>query len=74
MWVYESPIGLMEIKFNSSSGKYLLIINGTCYEKHNSAISAADNVYMHCTGCYEWDCLDGQVDVPHDIYEWEKQT
>ncbi|MDR3587518.1 MAG: hypothetical protein P4L59_19730 [Desulfosporosinus sp.] len=74
MWVYDSPVGKMIIKYDSKENRYALIINGESLGNYNSAIAAANNVYMHVTGYYEWDILDGQVDVPHDIYEWEKIT
>jgi hypothetical protein len=36
-----------------------------------TAVSAADDVYTHTTGCYDWDCLDGTLStVPTDIYQW----
>ena len=69
MFVYNSPIGLMIIKYNKAKNKYLLTINDICYEEHDSPQSAADNVLMHVTGCYEWDVLD-DIDAPSDISEW----
>jgi hypothetical protein len=71
LYLYQSPIGLMLIKLNPNTIKYSLIINSICYEEHDSAASAADNVYMHVTGCNEWDILDGKVSAPHDISEWK---
>lgn len=52
--------------------KYALSIGDTIYGHYNSAIAAADDVYMHATGCFEWDDLDGTVDAPTDIYEWQR--
>jgi hypothetical protein len=72
MWVYNSPAGLMQIKFNPTTNKYSLIINGEFYEEHDSPISAADNVYMHVTGCNEWDINFSHISGPTDIYEWKK--
>lgn len=73
MYFYKSPIGPMVIKFDSSVRKYLLIINEIGYGHFTSPQAAADDVYMHSTGCDEWDELDGEINnVPTDIYEWEK--
>ena len=47
--------------------------DGVCWEACNTPQAEADNVYMHCTGCYEWDRLDGTVlDCPTDLSGWEK--
>lgn len=71
MWFYNSPIGKMSI-LRLPDGRYGLQYNGTVWESCSTPQSEADNVYMHCTGCYEWDCLDGKLsDVPHDLSEWE---
>lgn len=61
----------MTIKYNVSTNKFLLTINETYTDQYHSAIAAADNVYMHVTGYYDWDKLDGSVEAPHDIYEWQ---
>lgn len=71
MWKYESPIGALFIK-QLNDGHYGLIYNGTVWESCDSPQAEADNVYMHCTGCYDWDKLDGRIpNVPHDLSEWE---
>lgn len=71
MWLYNSPVGLMRIFFNSSE-RYSLEIDGTVYGFYHSPIAAADDVYTHSTGCDSWDLLDGNIqDVPTDLYEWE---
>lgn len=73
MYIYKSPIGLMAIKLNNSTGRFELIISDICYGSYHSAVAAADDVYCHVTGCYDWDNLDGKLDqVPTDIHEWEK--
>ena len=75
MFTYNSPIGLMIIKFDTDSQGYLLIINNERYGLYRSALAAADEVYTHTTGCYEWDSLDCEVlDAPTDIYEWERHV
>ncbi len=71
MWKYASPIGPLYIK-RLANGHYGLIYQDTVWESCASPEAEADNVYMHCTGLYEWDELDGQVpDVPSDLSEWE---
>ena len=72
MWKYESPIGPLYIK-QLSNGRYGLLYNGTVWESSHSPQAEADNLYTHCTGCDEWDALDGKVpDAPTDISEWER--
>ncbi len=71
MWKYNSPIGTLFIK-RMNDGRYGFIYNGTVWESSHSAEAEADNVYMHCTGCFDWDKLDGKVfDVPADLSGWE---
>ncbi|MDD4601488.1 MAG: hypothetical protein PHQ46_10620 [Negativicutes bacterium] len=73
MYIYKSPIGLMKIIFDRNVGKFALVINGTCYGHYHSAVAAADDVYVHETGCNDWDLLDGDIlDSPSDISEWER--
>lgn len=72
MWKYESPIGTLYIK-RLNNGYYGFIYNNTVWDMCPSPQIVADNVYTHCTGCYDWDSLDGRVlDAPTDIYEWER--
>ena len=71
MWVYHSPIGDIFIK-QLNNGRYGMIHKGIVWESCHSPQAEADNVYMHVTGCYDWDCLDGEVDdVPTDLSAWE---
>lgn len=71
MWKYESPIGNLYIQ-KLDNGRYGLFYNGTVWESCHTPQAEADNVYMHCTGCYDWDSLDGEVpDAPSDLSEWE---
>lgn len=73
MFVYNSPIGIMKIGIDKNVGKYVLAIGNTIYGHYPNALLAADDVYTHSTGCYDWDKLDGTIsDVPTDIYEWEE--
>ena len=60
----------MVIHYNKELKKYILTINETYNDYHDSKDSAASNVYMHETGYTEWDDLHGIVDPPHDISEW----
>ena len=71
LYFYRSPIGLMQIYFDQATRKYALKIGDIVYELHESAQSAADNVYVHVTGCYEWDRLDGEASGPTDLSEWD---
>lgn len=68
LYYYRSKIGLFRIY--PRQGRYALEINGTIYGTYHSAVAAADDVYTHCTGCYEWDNLDGRVNAPSDLSEW----
>ncbi len=71
MWKYESPIGLLYIK-ELKNKRYGLFYNEILIESSASPQAEADNVYMHCTGLFEWDSLDGTVfDLPNDLSEWE---
>lgn len=71
MWKYDSPIGSLYIK-RLNNGRYGLIYDNTVWESSSTPQAEADNVYMHCTGCYDWDSLDGQVpDVPSSLNEWD---
>ena len=72
MWVYKSPIGLLRIQ-KTREGQYGLWLGGKCYETSNDPQAEADNVYVHVTGCWEWDRLDGKVDAPTCLAEWEWQ-
>lgn len=69
MFYYDSPIGRIVIKYINN--RYYIIINSDYYGPYTSAVAAADDVYCHATGCFEWDILDCDIDdVPTDIYEW----
>lgn len=72
MWLYRSPIGNFYIK-QLSDGRYGLVHNGTVWESSHTPEAEADNVYMQCTGCSQWDCLKiSCFDIPTDLSEWEK--
>ncbi len=72
MWRYKSPIGNIYIK-RLSDGSYGMEHNGTVWEACDTPETEADNVYMQCTGCSDWDSLDTRkINVPRDLSEWEK--
>ncbi|QOY36824.1 hypothetical protein AWH56_003995 [Anaerobacillus isosaccharinicus] len=72
MYSFKSAVGQMLIYFDKTFGQYALKIGDTVYEHHHSAESAADNVYMHSTGCYNWDSLEGVVETPSELSAWER--
>jgi len=61
----------MTIKYDSRLKKYKLKISNIFSEYYERADVAADDVFTHCTGCYEWDELDCMVDTPIDLSEWD---
>ena len=70
MYIYKSPIGTFKIK--EYYGRWQLWFEEEVYGEYESAVAAANNVYLHVTGCDEWDELDGQIsDEPTDIAKWE---
>ena len=69
MWKYESPIGMLYIKYVPSKQRYGFFFDDTCYECCNTPQEEADNVYMRCTGCYEWDSAD-DPNCPADLSGW----
>lgn len=72
MWIYRSPIGVFSI-MRMPDGKYGLCYDSECYGSYENPVQAADDVYLHVTGCDEWDDLDGKVpDEPTDLGEWER--
>lgn len=72
MWVYRSPAGTFFIKQNPD-GRYGLFVGSEYFGSYSNPVQAADDVYLHVTGCTEWDMLDGQVPgAPTDLGEWEK--
>lgn len=71
MWKYDSPIGTLFIK-RLSNGRYGLIYDNTVWESCDTPQAEADNVYMQCTNCPDWDLFDASnTDVPTDLSEWE---
>ncbi len=71
MWKYHSPIGELSIKYIPSQQVYGFFYKNQCWGAANNPQALADNVYVHCSGCYDWDKLDGEVDdCPTDLSEW----
>lgn len=70
---YKSPIGVFIIQFDISKSKWALGLNGIIHGYYSSPVAAADDVFSHVTGAYEWDSMDiSDLSTPTDIYEWEK--
>ncbi len=71
MWKYDSPIGTLYIKYLPNEKLYGFYFDGTCWEYCDTPQAEANNVYLHCTGCTEWDRLLGQVpDCPDNLSGW----
>lgn len=72
MWLYKSPIGNIYIK-RLTNGRYGMIYNDTIWESCHSPQAEADNVYMQCAGCSDWDMYDiSSANIPADLSEWER--
>ena len=72
MFYYNSPVGTFWIK-PRPDGRFALEINNDILGFYHSPVAAADDVYVHVTGYYPWDSLDGTVDGPTDIHEWNRR-
>lgn len=71
MWKFDSPIGTLYIK-ELEDGKFGLLYNDIIYETCDTAQDEANNVYMHSTGCSEWDSFnDTNTNTPRDLSEWD---
>lgn len=71
MFTYESPIGLMKIYYDQNNNGYVLVINEKRYGVYDSAVAAADDVYIQNTGCSNWDDNEFK-DILINIYEWKQ--
>ena len=69
-WTYESSIGPLFI-VPLENHRFGFVYDGTLWEACHTPEAEADNIYMHVTGCFEWDSLDGVEDSPSDLREWE---
>ncbi|MDR2891574.1 MAG: hypothetical protein LBV80_00585 [Deltaproteobacteria bacterium] len=52
-------------------GRWNLFMDSECLGNYVSAESAADDVFMCATGCWEWD-EQGSVSHPCDLGEWTR--
>lgn len=72
-WLFDSPIGPIHI-VQLVNGMYYIRIDNDLYGAYETAVAAANDVYTFTTGCYQWDCHDGDVEfmclVPSDIHDW----
>ena len=68
MFYYKTRVGIFKIK--PSNHGYGLFFNGDCIGEYTSPQSAADDVFTHTTGVYEWDMLEGRINSPTDLSEW----
>lgn len=66
-YVYKSCVGTMLIIRNLRTEKWDIHIGDDVYGSYNSAVAAADDVYMYVTGCGAWDDLDERGDDPTDL-------
>ncbi len=68
MYLFRSKVGTFCIYWDGI--RWYLAINGDVLDVYDSPIAAADNVYLHVTGYMPWDILDGIIDGPTDLSEW----
>ncbi|RKD23126.1 hypothetical protein BEP19_12970 [Ammoniphilus oxalaticus] len=62
----------MEIHFDSRNNWFVLSIRNMICRTYTNPIDAADAVYLHVSGCSEWDDLKGTIlNSPVDIFDWE---
>lgn len=70
MWYWDSPIGPIYIKYIPKENLYGMEHNGVIWEACDTPQAEADNIYMHATGCYEWD--SSEYEAPMDLSGWER--
>lgn len=68
MYLFRSKVGTFCICWDGI--RWYLAVNGDVLDVYDSPIAAADNVYLHVTGYMPWDRLDGIIDGPTDLSEW----
>ena len=72
MWRYKSPIGNIYIK-RLPNGRYGMEYDNVIWESCDTPQAEADNVYMQCTGCSQWDLFRTKgINVPRSLDDWEK--
>lgn len=69
MWIYNCPLGKMEIKFDHNVKKYALWLGDECGGYYPSAEAAADDVYTQTSGIDAIDYLKESRSgiLPHDL-------
>ena len=74
MWIYNCPLGKMEIKFDHNVKKYALWLGDECGGYYPSAEAAADDVYTQTSGIDALDYLKESRSgiLPHDLGDWDK--
>ncbi len=69
MWLYESPVGVMQIV--KDGDRYNLLIGDDFCDIYPDPDSAADNVFTQHTGYDPWDNLRDPKGVPTCVHEWQ---
>ncbi len=73
---WKSPVGKFFIRYNFASEKWDFgTVDDWIWGSYSSPIAAANDVYCQVTGCFELDRIDAikmNLDIPTDIFEWEK--
>lgn len=70
MWAINSPIGLIRIYLDKSSGQYCLEFSGDVFSCYNDPSGAADDIAGFVTGYVPYDSLCGSFDPPTELSEW----
>ena len=70
MWIYNCPLGKMEIKFDHNVKKYALWLGDEC----GGYYPRADDVYTQTSGIDAIDYLKESRSgiLPHDLGDWDK--
>ena len=74
MWIYDSPIGKIEIKFDRNVKKYALWLGDECGGFYPTPEAAADDVYTQSSGIDTIDSLKGSKSnlIPDGLGKWDK--
>ena len=74
MWIYDSPIGKIEIKFDRNVKKYALWLGDECGGFYPTPEAAADDVYTKSSGIDAIDSLKGSKSylIPDGLGKWDK--
>ena len=74
MWIYDSPIGKIEIKFDRNVKKYALWLGDECGGFYPTPEAAADDVYTQSSGIDTIDSLKGSKSniLPDGLGKWDK--